>query len=205
MVPLGVGIPGMRERLRRLGGQLEVDFGRNGTTVVATLPITARPSTPMESVEMGNLPIEQPQADPETDCHPRSRILIADDHELMRRGLRGLIESHNEWAVCGEAVEGNEAVQKTRELRPDLVIMDVNMPNLTGLDAAERIRKEHPATKILFFSVYHSPHVVREILNVGGNGFVAKSRAGSDLVNAVRIVLGGKTFFPSVSKTAHLA
>jgi len=197
----------MRERLRQLGGQLEVDFGTNGTTVVATLPVTIRFCAPAEPPETDALPAGDSQTglQAEPDTHPRSRILIADDHELMRRGLRGLIESHNDWAVCGEAVEGNEAVRKTRELRPDLVIMDINMPNLTGIDAAQRIRKESPATKILFFSVYDSAHVVREILNVGGQGYVAKSRAGSDLVNAVRMVLDGQTFFPSLSKIAQLA
>lgn len=205
IVSLGVGIPGMRERLRQLGGQLEVDFGPNGTTVVAALPVTNRLCAHVESPEAVTLSTEPPpEFQTEAGIH-RSRILIADDHELMRRGLRGLIESHSEWAVCGEAVEGNEAVRKARELRPDLVIMDINMPNLTGIDAAQRIRKESPGTKILFFSVYDSAHVVREILNVGGQGYVAKSRAGSDLVNAVRIVLGGKTFFPSLSKMAQMA
>ena len=207
LAPLGVGIPGMRERLRQLGGQLEIDFRQNGTTVVATLPITLREASPAES------PAPQEHAvssspdvvHSDSDSSPRSRILIADDHELIRRGLRGLIESNSEWAVCGEAVEGNEAVRKTRELRPDLIIMDINMPTLTGIDAAQRIRKENPGVKIIFFSVYDSAHVVREIRNVGGQGYVAKSRAGSDLVNAVRTVLDGKTFFPVVAEKPYFA
>jgi DNA-binding NarL/FixJ family response regulator len=125
--------------------------------------------------------------------------LIADDHEVMRRGVRGLIESHNEWAVCGEAVEGREAVRMSRQLRPDLVILDINMPGLTGLEAAQQIRRENPSARILFFSVHESPQTVREVVSVGGQGYVAKSRAGHDLVDAVRSVLDGKTFFPTLS------
>jgi len=130
------------------------------------------------------------------------RILIADDHELMRRGLRGLIESHDEWAVCGEAVEGSEAVRKAAELRPDLVIMDVNLPGLSGIDAALQIRQEEEAVRILFFTVHDSDEVIREVINAGGHGYVAKSRASQDLIEAVRSVLGGKTFFPNLVAAA---
>jgi DNA-binding NarL/FixJ family response regulator len=120
----------------------------------------------------------------------------------MRRGLRGLIESHDEWAVCGEAVEGNEAVRMSTELKPDLVIMDVNLPGLSGIEAAQQIRLEHEPTKILFFTVHDSDEVIREIVGVGALGYVAKSRASQDLIEAVRIVLGGKTFFPNATAAA---
>jgi two-component system NarL family sensor kinase len=195
--PLGVGIPGMRERLHQLGGGLSVDFGTSGTRVTATLPI--------KKADEG-----QPCAENETSLSftirsaqdARRRILIADDHELMRRGLRGLIESHDEWAVCGEAVEGNEAVRKAEELEPDLVIMDVNLPGLSGIHAAMQIRQARQAAKILFFTVHDSDEVLREIVDVGAHGYVAKSRASQDLVDAVRNVLSGKTFFPSVVAAA---
>jgi two-component system, NarL family, sensor kinase len=200
---LGVGIPGMRERLRQLGGTLDVDFGTKGTRVVATVPL--RSATVSEApAEIDRAAIHEAAATVpnDSDGHARSRILIADDHEVMRRGVRGLIESHSEWAVCGEAVEGTEAVEKTRELKPDLVILDINMPGLTGLAAAQQIRRENPGAKILFFSVHESAQTVREVRNVGGQGYVAKSRAGHDLVDAVRSVLDGKTFFPSFSASA---
>ena len=93
-------------------------------------------------------------------------------------------------------------LQKSRELKPDLVILDINMPGLTGLAAAQQIRRENPLAKILFFSVHESPQTVREVLSVGGQGYVAKSRAGHDLVDAVRNVLDGKTFFPTLTATA---
>jgi two-component system, NarL family, sensor kinase len=205
---LGVGIPGMRERLRQLGGQLEVDFGRDGTRVSATVPLKKAKApdradeyevaivTPPNSSSNGN---GDSQA---TSSDMRRRILIADDHEVMRRGVRGLLESHDEWAVCGEAFEGREVVVKSRELRPDLIIMDINMPGLTGIDAAQQIRKEDPTAKILFFSVHESAQTVREVVNAGAQGYVAKSRAGHDLVDAVRNVLEGGTFFPDFARSA---
>lgn len=191
---LGVGIPGMRERLHQLGGRLEVDFGKNGTRVFAGVPARRAASERIA---------EEPAAEPAPQAEEaRRRILIADDHEVMRRGLRGLIESHQEWAVCGEAVEGHEAVRKSVELNPDLVIMDVNMPGLSGIDAAIMIRKENTSTRILFFTVHDSEQVLQEMLEVGAQGYVAKSRAGQDLVEAVRRVLDGKTFFPGLAAAA---
>jgi two-component system NarL family sensor kinase len=201
---LGVGIPGMRERLRQLGGQLEVDFARNGTRVLANVPLKQGeaevPAFPDDFES--STPAANRDSDPTARGDARSRILIADDHEVMRRGVRGLLESHDEWAVCGEAFEGREAVLKSRELRPDLIIMDINMPGLTGIAAAQQIRRENPSAKILFFSVHESAQTVREVVNAGAQGYVAKSRAGHDLVDAVRNVLGGGTFFPTLARSA---
>jgi len=203
---LGVGIPGMRERLRQLGGQLEVDFGRDGKRVKAMVPLKkAKALEPVEDTEVAVSASDHPAAigdSAPSSSDMRRRILIADDHEVMRRGVRGLLESHDEWAVCGEAFEGREVVVKSRELRPDLIIMDINMPGLTGIDAAQQIRKENPTAKILFFSVHESAQTVREVVNAGAQGYVAKSRAGHDLVDAVRNVLDGGTFFPSFARSA---
>jgi two-component system NarL family sensor kinase len=201
---LGVGIPGMRERIRQFGGQLEVDFGRDGTRVSASVPLKKAKVAP--AVEESEVEVSPTNGNSNThvasSSDTRRRILIADDHEVMRRGVRGLLESHDEWAVCGEAFEGREVVTKSRELRPDLIIMDINMPGLTGIDAAQQIRKENPSAKILFFSVHESAQTVREVVNAGAQGYVAKSRAGHDLVDAVRNVLEGGTFFPSFARTA---
>jgi len=195
--PLGVGIPGMRERLHQLGGSLSVDFGTNGTRVAATLPIKKAGEEFEDGESRSSLSFALRSAQ-----DARQRILIADDHELMRRGLRGLIESHDEWAVCGEAVEGREVVRKSAELEPDLVIMDVNLPGLSGIEAAMQIRQEREAAKILFFTVHDSDEVIREIIDAGAHGYVAKSRASQDLVEAVRKVLSGKTFFPGAVAAA---
>lgn len=196
--PLGVGIPGMRERLHQLRGELIVDFASTGTRVTATLPVKkAGQADCEESVDQTSLTFAIRSAE-----DARRRILIADDHELMRRGLRGLLESHDEWAVCGEAVEGTEAVRKSTDLKPDLVIMDVNLPGLSGIEAALQIRREREAAKILFFTVHDSDEVIREIVEAGALGYVAKSRASQDLVEAVRLVLSGKTFFPNLVAAA---
>ena len=194
---LGVGIPGMRERIRQLGGQLEVEFSNEGTRVYASLPTEAftEESGPFRDKEnfQGN-GRQRPVV--------RRRILIADDHEVMRRGVRGLVESQEEWSVCGEAIEGNEAISKTRELHPDLLILDVSMPGVSGIEAALQILKDDPNMKILFFTMYDSPQMMREISNVGAWGYVAKARAGNDLVDAVRIIFDGKKFFPRIASAS---
>ena len=189
---LGVGIPGMRERIRQLGGQLEVEFSNEGTRVYATLP---REVSAEESVEQSTSKLfRRPDV--------RKRILIADDHEVMRRGVRGLVESQEEWSVCGEATEAHEAISKTKELHPDLLILDVSMPGMSGIDAALQILKDDPNVRILFFTMHDSPQMMREISNVGAWGYVAKARAGNDLVDAVRIILDGKKFFPRVASAS---
>ena len=200
---LGVGIPGMRERIRQLGGQLEVEFSNEGTRVYASLPTEA--STEESGAQSAAnffaiRKIFKPIA--ASARMVRKRILIADDHEVMRRGVRGLVESQEEWSVCGEAIEGNEAISKTRELHPDLLILDVSMPGVSGIEAALQILKDDPNIKILFFTMYDSPQMMREISNVGAWGYVAKARAGNDLVDAVRIILDGKKFFPRIASAS---
>jgi len=194
---LGVGIPGMRERIRQLGGQLEVEFSNEGTRVYASLP--TEPFTEESELFRDK---ENFQAKGRQRPEVRRRILIADDHEVMRRGVRGLVESQEEWSVCGEAIEGNEAISKTRELHPDLLILDVSMPGVSGIEAALQILKDDPNMKILFFTMYDSPQMMREISNVGAWGYVAKARAGNDLVDAVRIIFDGKKFFPRIASAS---
>jgi DNA-binding NarL/FixJ family response regulator len=125
------------------------------------------------------------------------RILIADDHEVVRRGIRALIESHPGWEVCGEAQDGREALERAREVRPDLVLLDVGMPNLNGLEAARQILGSCTATHILILTMHYSPQLVREIFAVGARGFLLKSDAGRDLVAAVEAVQNHRTFFTS--------
>jgi DNA-binding NarL/FixJ family response regulator len=123
------------------------------------------------------------------------RILIADDHEVVRRGLRAMLENHPGWEVSGEASDGREAVERTVELKPDLVLLDIGMPNLNGIEAARQILANCPATHILILTMHYSPQVVREVLAVGARGFLLKSDAGRDLVTAVEAVQQHRTFF----------
>jgi DNA-binding NarL/FixJ family response regulator len=125
------------------------------------------------------------------------RILIADDHEVVRRGIRVLIESHPGWEVCGDAVDGREAVERTRELRPDMVLLDIGMPNLNGIEAARQILANCPATHILILTMHYSQQTVKEVLAVGARGFLLKSDAGRDLLTAVEAVQDNRTFFTS--------
>jgi DNA-binding NarL/FixJ family response regulator len=123
------------------------------------------------------------------------RILIADDHEVVRCGVRTLLESHPGWAVCGEARDGREAVAKVADLKPDLVVMDVAMPMLNGMDAARQILKARPGTPILIFTLYESDELIRQVLEVGVRGFILKSDAGQNLLLAVEALQRRATFF----------
>lgn len=125
------------------------------------------------------------------------RILVADDHEIVRRGLVSLLKAHLGWEVCGEAQDGREAVEKARELRPDIIILDVGMPNLNGLEAARQILRHNPQARVLILTITDTDEVVRAVLDAGARGFVLKSDAARDLVAAVEALQSNKTFFTS--------
>ncbi|MFZ0142928.1 MAG: response regulator transcription factor [Candidatus Sulfotelmatobacter sp.] len=125
------------------------------------------------------------------------RILIADDHEVARKGIRSLLESHPEWEVCAEASDGREAVECASRLEPDIILLDIGMPNLNGLDAARQILATTPGARILILTVHDSEQVVREVLAVGARGFLLKSDAGRDLLAAVEALQRRRTFFTS--------
>jgi DNA-binding NarL/FixJ family response regulator len=127
----------------------------------------------------------------------RLHILIVDDHEVVRRGLRALIESHPGWEVCGEAANGREAVEKARKLKPNVVVMDIAMPELNGLEATRQILKDIPRTIVLILTVHESEQLVREVLKAGAQGYVLKSDAGRDLVSAIEALSQQKVFFTS--------
>jgi DNA-binding NarL/FixJ family response regulator len=123
------------------------------------------------------------------------RILIADDHEIVRHGLRAILEARHGWEVCGEATDGWQAVKLTAELKPDVVAMDIGMPNLNGLDAARQILRDNPRQKILFLTMYQSEQLARTIQQAGARGLLLKSEAGSELVNAIETVQRSGNFF----------
>jgi len=128
---------------------------------------------------------------------PNLRILVADDHEIVRQGLRSLLETRPGWEVCGEASDGWEAVNKAAELHPDVVALDVGMPNLNGLDAARQILRNDPRQKVLFLTIYESDQLARSVSAVGAKGLILKSDAGKDLINAVDALQRNGTFFNS--------
>jgi len=125
------------------------------------------------------------------------RILIADDHEVARKGIRALLENHPGWEVCAEAKDGREAVEFADRLRPDVLLLDIGMPNLNGLDAARQILATSPDARILILTVHDTEQIVREVLAAGARGFLLKSDAGRDLVAAVEALQRRRTFFTS--------
>jgi CheY-like chemotaxis protein len=195
--PLGVGIQGMRERMRQLGGKLEITSRlKHGTLVTATLPMVhpqANPSaesitnTTVESATNRGTDTPAPGRDT-----PRKQILIADDHEMLRRGIRNALEDRQDWQICGEAVDGQEAVNKVNTLRPDLVILDINMPVLNGLAAVRQILRNRPQTKIVIFTVHDSEQTIKEIQAAGAHAYVSKNDASDALLRVVEDLLESK-------------
>jgi DNA-binding NarL/FixJ family response regulator len=123
------------------------------------------------------------------------RILIADDHEVVRRGLCTLIQSHEGWEICGEAKDGRETVEKAKQVKPDIVILDVGMPNLNGLAATRQLLQQNPQQKVIVLTITDSDQVIREALDAGARGFVLKSDAARDLVSAVEALQHDRMFF----------
>src|SRR5258708_17562786 len=132
------------------------------------------------------------------------KILLADDHEIVRHGLRALLQDHEGWEISGEAVDGRDAVDKAALLKPELVILDIGMPCLNGLDAAREILRQDPQTTILVLTVHESEQLIRDLLNVGAKGFLLKSDAARDLIAAVGAITENPTFFSS-TVVAHVS
>jgi DNA-binding NarL/FixJ family response regulator len=125
------------------------------------------------------------------------RILVVDDHAVVRRGVRTLLESHEGWEVCGEATNGREAVEQSRQLRPDVVVMDLSLPELNGLDATRQILKDGPGIEVLVLTMHHSEELARDVLRAGARGYIMKSDADENLIAAVDTLRQHKPFLTS--------
>jgi len=125
------------------------------------------------------------------------RIVIVDDHAVVRRGVRALLESQPGWEVAGEAVTGREAVDLAKRLCPDIVVMDLSLPELNGLDAARQILKDSPRTEVLVLTMHHSEELARNVLQAGARGYVLKSDADERLIAAVESLRDHKPFLTS--------
>ncbi len=148
---------------------------------------------------------------PKTTVEPRPiesmktqiKILIADDHPIVRRGITACLSKHSHLQIVGEAADGRETLAKARELSPDLVLMDIDMPHINGLAVTETLRKELPHIKVLILSMHTRTEYVLRIIQSGARGFVLKESSAEDLVKAIEIVSGGETFFsPDVARLA---
>jgi PAS domain S-box-containing protein len=132
------------------------------------------------------------------------RLLVVDDHEVVRRGVVSLLQSNSEYVVCGEAIDGKDAIEKARALKPDVVIMDVSMPSLNGLEATRDIRTLLPSCEVIILSQHDSPEMARQAFKVGARGYVIKSSVSQNLMAAVEKVSRHESFFdPAISGIAR--
>ncbi len=162
-------------------------------------------NTCVSSTSFGNLgsrkaPARAPQG--QSAVRPKSlRILVVDDHPVVRKGLAACLARQSNLVVVGEAADGHEAIRKARELAPDLVLMDIDMPRLNGLEATEALRKELPQIKVLILSMCSNTDYALRILEAGARGYVLKDSSAEDLLHAIEVVSSGKTFFsPEVAR-----
>jgi len=123
-----------------------------------------------------------------------SRVLVVDDHAVIRRGVQGILRSYPEWELCGEAENGQEAIKLAETLKPEIIIMDVSMPVLNGLEATRIIHELLPNTRILLLTLHSSTELVRTAFRAGARGYVLKSDAEHDLVRALNVVVGDGTY-----------
>ena len=131
------------------------------------------------------------------------RVLIVDDHAVIRRGVQGILNGYPEWELCGEADNGEEGIRLAGELKPEVVIMDVSMPGLNGLQATRIIHDVMPETKVLLLTLHSSREFVRSAFHAGARGYVLKSDAESELVRALNIVVGEGTYVsPAIDERA---
>ena len=129
------------------------------------------------------------------------KLLIADDHAILRQGLRRILEAEPDMAVIGEAATGTDAVKRARQLKPDVVILDISMPDQDGIESLRQIVKTLPTARVLILTVHTEHHVISEAVSAGAAGYLAKDSLDHELVSAVRTVVhGGTVFSPNVSK-----
>ncbi|MCF7976755.1 MAG: response regulator transcription factor [Chromatiaceae bacterium] len=136
-----------------------------------------------------------------TEIQPLN-LLLCDDHSLFREGLAALLRQHPGWRILAEAANGEEAVRLAAELKPDVVVLDVAMPGMNGIDAAAAIRNETPQTRIVALSMYADNHYLQRMLKAGANAYVLKNEASAELVEAIETVMAGGQFIsPALTQT----
>jgi two-component system, NarL family, sensor kinase len=202
----GVGVQSMNDRIKLLGGKLEIRSGKRGTQVVASVPLPRDGDAGLSEESKQPEGIDTDRSAPasaETNGH--RRILIADDHVVARQGIKFLLSEQSDLEICGEAEDGLQAVAKTLELKPDLLILDLSMPHLGGFSVAHEIRKAGVPVKILMYTTHSYPGLERVARAAGCNGFVLKSDATNDLIRGVRAVLQNVEFYGSETARTHSA
>ncbi len=188
----GVGIPGLRERMTQLGGTLDLSATKSGTRLLACLPLSGKLAEAGTSESRDS---DQTDQSSDVNAAARTRILIADDHEVARQGIRALLAPYPDLEICAEAQDGMEAVAKTKQLHPDLLILDLSMPGVGGLSAVQHVREAGLTPKVLIYTTHSYPGLDRVLRAANCDGYVQKANAGQDLLAGVRAVMRGETFF----------
>jgi DNA-binding NarL/FixJ family response regulator len=124
-----------------------------------------------------------------------SKILIVDDHEVVRQGIRTILRARPQWEICGEAVNGRDAIEKAQSLDPDVIIMDITMPEMSGIEATREISRLKLRASVLVFTMHESKNLASTVQDAGARGFVLKSHAARDLLEALETLMAGGTFF----------
>jgi len=128
-------------------------------------------------------------------------ILLADDHTIVRQGLAKLLEGESRFRVVGEACDGREAISKVEQLKPDVVIMDIAMPLLNGIEATRQVKKAHPKTRVIILSMHSHNRFISELFSLGASGYLLKDSSGTDIISAIDASMRGDTYLsPSISR-----
>jgi len=177
------GLFSVKERMEELGGWLRVESTPGvGTTVTLGLPLEPAASSPASS---GN---ERQVLPPASKGSGVRRVLLVDDHAMVRQGLRAVLDAYPDLFIIGEAADGREAVSIAKKRTPDVIIMDINMPRMDGIEATRRIKKEQPGTVIIAVSVNDTPDIRESLQKAGASAFVSKDEAGERLYETIMMM-----------------
>ncbi|MGD8641463.1 MAG: response regulator transcription factor, partial [Gammaproteobacteria bacterium] len=125
------------------------------------------------------------------------KVLLVDDHAVVRDGIRARFETHPDFEVVGEAVNGRDAIIKTGELEPDVVLMDISMPVMNGMDAARQIRNDYPDIKVIILTMHEHKEYIQGVIRCGAQGYIVKDVSSNEMINAIKTVVGGETYYSS--------
>jgi len=136
-------------------------------------------------------------SDQKTGAQSLTKVLLVDDHAVVRDGIRARFESHPDFEVVGEAVNGRDAIIKAGELQPDVVLMDISMPVMNGMDAARQIRNDYPDMKVIILTMHEHKEYIQGVIRCGAHGYIVKDVGVDEMINAIKTVLGGETYYAS--------
>jgi CheY-like chemotaxis protein len=189
-IPGKFGLFSIRERSEALGGFFHLDSApERGTMARIVVPLQPAPA-PVQIPEDGKGVQQSLSRFMDGDARKKSvRIVLVDDHAIIRQGMRTLLENQTDFMVVGEAQNGEDALDVINNLHPDIVVMDVNMPKLNGIEATKLLTQQHPSIKVIGLSVHEDKHVEKLLLEAGASTYVTKSSVASQLVEAIRHVV----------------